>query len=97
MKYELRIGFIQKIRSSEIVNRNFKSILRLVDGLMTMIKYTAGFLTKIEDIVSESDYILRYENNYILAWKHQAMKRDLLFPSFPNIRQYVTPIRANHH
>lgn len=28
---------------------------------MTMIKYTAGFLTKIEDIISESDYILRYE------------------------------------
>lgn len=26
-----------------------------------MIKYTAGFLTKIEDIISESDYILRYE------------------------------------
>src|SRR5688572_16686511 len=61
MKYELRIGVIQKIRNSEIVNRNFKSILRPVDGLMTMIKYTAGFLTKIEDIVSESDYILRYE------------------------------------
>jgi hypothetical protein len=36
-------------------------ILRLVDGLMTMIKYTAAFLTKIEDIISESDYILRYE------------------------------------
>lgn len=26
-----------------------------------MIKYTTGFLTKIEDIISESDYILRYE------------------------------------
>lgn len=26
-----------------------------------MIKYTAAFLTKIEDIISESDYILRYE------------------------------------
>lgn len=26
-----------------------------------MIKYTAGFQTKIEDIISESDYILRYE------------------------------------
>jgi hypothetical protein len=38
-----------------------KSILRPVDGLTTMIKYTAGFLTKIEDIISESDYILRYE------------------------------------
>lgn len=35
--------------------------MRPVDRLTTMIKYTAGFLTKIEDIVSESDYILRYE------------------------------------
>jgi hypothetical protein len=35
--------------------------LRPVDGLITMIKYTTGFLTKIEDIISESDYILRYE------------------------------------
>lgn len=26
-----------------------------------MIKYTAAFQTKIEDIISESDYILRYE------------------------------------
>jgi hypothetical protein len=50
-----------KIRNSKIVNRKFKTILRPVDGLTTMIKYTAGFLTKIEDIISESDYILRYE------------------------------------
>lgn len=35
--------------------------MRTVDGLRTMIKYTAAFLTKIEDIISESDYILRYE------------------------------------
>ena len=35
--------------------------MRPVDGLTTMIKYTAAFLTKIEDIISESDYILRYE------------------------------------
>ncbi|MBI3220931.1 MAG: hypothetical protein HYZ44_15560 [Bacteroidetes bacterium] len=26
-----------------------------------MIKYTTQFLTKLEDLVSESDYILRYE------------------------------------
>lgn len=26
-----------------------------------MIKYTSGFLTKLEDIIAESDYILRYE------------------------------------
>ena len=26
-----------------------------------MIKYTTGFLTKLEDLISESDYILRYE------------------------------------
>lgn len=28
---------------------------------MTMIKYTTGFLTKLEDLISESDYALRYE------------------------------------
>ena len=26
-----------------------------------MIKYTAAFLTRLEDIIAESDYILRYE------------------------------------
>jgi hypothetical protein len=26
-----------------------------------MIKYTTGFLTKLEDLISESDYTLRYE------------------------------------
>lgn len=26
-----------------------------------MIKYTTGFLTKLEDVISESDYVLRYE------------------------------------
>lgn len=26
-----------------------------------MIKYTTGFLTKLEDLISESDYALRYE------------------------------------
>lgn len=32
----------------------------IVDS-MTTIKYTTGYLTKIEDLISESDYILRYE------------------------------------
>ena len=26
-----------------------------------MIKYTTGFLTRLEDIIAESDYVLRYE------------------------------------
>lgn len=26
-----------------------------------MVKYTAAFLSKLEDLISESDYILRYE------------------------------------
>lgn len=26
-----------------------------------MIKYTTGFLTKLEEIIAESDYVLRYE------------------------------------
>jgi hypothetical protein len=29
--------------------------------MTTMIKYTTGFLTKLEDLVAESDYTLRYE------------------------------------
>ena len=38
------------------------TILRLLNAMMmTTIKYTTSFLTKIEDMVSESDYILRYE------------------------------------
>jgi hypothetical protein len=28
---------------------------------MSTIKYTTGFLTKLEELISESDYILRYE------------------------------------
>ncbi len=28
---------------------------------MTMIKYTNHFLTKLEDLIAESDYTLRYE------------------------------------
>lgn len=28
---------------------------------MTVIKYTNQFLTKLEDLIAESDYILRYE------------------------------------
>jgi hypothetical protein len=31
------------------------------DGLTTMIKYTTSFQTKLEDLISESDYVLRYE------------------------------------
>lgn len=27
----------------------------------TMIKYTTGFLNRLEDVIAESDYILRYE------------------------------------
>lgn len=28
---------------------------------MSTIKYTTAFLTKLEDLISESDYVLRYE------------------------------------
>ena len=31
------------------------------DLVNIMIKYTTGFLTKLEDIIAESDYVLRYE------------------------------------
>lgn len=32
-----------------------------------MVKYTTGFLTKLEDLISESDYILRYEKGNFKA------------------------------
>ncbi|MBS1558019.1 MAG: hypothetical protein JST69_04755 [Bacteroidetes bacterium] len=32
-----------------------------------MIKYTAPFLTKMEDLIAESDYILRYEKGNFKA------------------------------
>ncbi|HLT73375.1 MAG TPA: hypothetical protein VKZ75_12020 [Cyclobacteriaceae bacterium] len=32
-----------------------------------MIKYTTSFLTKLEDIIAESDYILRYEKGNFKA------------------------------
>ncbi|MBS1951737.1 MAG: hypothetical protein OJF59_001614 [Cytophagales bacterium] len=32
-----------------------------------MIKYTAPFLTKLEDLIAESDYILRYEKGNFKA------------------------------
>jgi hypothetical protein len=35
--------------------------LRAVLKPLHMIKYTTQFLTKIEDLVAESDYVLRYE------------------------------------
>jgi hypothetical protein len=36
-------------------------ILQPIDNHLFMIKYTTGFLTKLEDLISESDYMLRYE------------------------------------
>jgi hypothetical protein len=36
-------------------------ILRPLKGSDTMIKYTNQFLLKIEEMIGESDYILRYE------------------------------------
>jgi hypothetical protein len=36
-------------------------LFRKSDFLTTMIKYTTQFLTKLEDLVAESDYTLRYE------------------------------------
>jgi len=34
---------------------------------ITMIKYTNQFLTKMEDLIAESDYILRYEKGNFKA------------------------------
>jgi hypothetical protein len=40
---------------------NFKLNLRLTNSPLRMIKYTNQFLTKLEDLIAESDYVMRYE------------------------------------
>jgi hypothetical protein len=42
-------------------NRNLFCILQPQKQPLKMIKYTNQFLTKLEDLIAESDYVLRYE------------------------------------
>ena len=49
---------------------NFESASRVRNFALTtmiMIKYTNQFLTKLEDLIAESDYILRYEKGNFKA------------------------------
>jgi hypothetical protein len=41
------------------INRKYR--VSLQEERMAMIKYTTQFLTKLEDLIAESDYTLRYE------------------------------------
>lgn len=41
--------------------KDYIAILRCENSPLRMIKYTTSFLTKLEDLIAESDYILRYE------------------------------------
>ena len=51
-----------------------------------MIKYTTGFLTKLEEIISESDYVLRYEkgnfkSGYCLLKEQKIMIVNKFYPT----------------
>jgi hypothetical protein len=51
-----------------------------------MIKYTNQFLTKLEDLIAESDYILRYEKGnfkagYCLLKEQKIMIINKFFPT----------------
>lgn len=51
-----------------------------------MIKYTTSFLTKLEDLVSESDYMLRYEkgnfkSGYCLLKEQKIMIVNKFYPT----------------
>ncbi len=53
---------------------------------MTMIKYTTGFLTKLEDLILESDYSLRYEkgnfkSGYCLLKDQKIMIINKFYPT----------------
>jgi hypothetical protein len=53
---------------------------------MTMIKYTTGFLTKLEDLILESDYSLRYEkgnfkSGYCLLKDQKIMIVNKFYPT----------------
>ncbi len=52
----------------------------------TMIKYTTSFLTKLEDLISESDYMLRYEkgnfkSGYCLLKEQKIMIVNKFYPT----------------
>jgi len=51
-----------------------------------MVKYTTQFLNRLEDVVSESDYILRYEkgnfkSGYCLLREQKIMVVNKFFPT----------------
>lgn len=51
-----------------------------------MIKYTTSFLTKLEDLISESDYMLRYEkgnfkSGYCLLKEQKIMIVNKFYPT----------------
>lgn len=51
----------QEIPQSQSQNSKYALSLPLENVKATMIKYTIQFLTKLEDLIAESDYTLRYE------------------------------------
>ena len=66
---------------------------------MTMIKYTTGFLTKLEDLILESDYSLRYEkgnfkSGYCLLKEQKIMIVNKFYPMEGKINALLDILRT---
>ncbi len=64
-----------------------------------MIKYTPAFLTKLEDLVAESDYILRYEkgnfkSGYCLLKEQKIMIINKFFTTEGKINALLDILRG---
>jgi hypothetical protein len=64
-----------------------------------MIKYTAQFLTKLEDLIAESDYILRYEkgnfkSGYCLLKEQKIMIVNKFFTTEGKINALLEILRT---
>jgi hypothetical protein len=69
--------------------------------MMTTIKYTTGFLTKLEDLVSESDYILRYEkgnfkSGYCLLKDQKVMIVNKFYTTEGKINTLLDILKLSH-
>ena len=58
-----------------------------------MIKYTQGFVDKLEDVLSESQYIVRYERgNFQSGWCLLEQKRVVVLNKFLNVEGRVNTL-----
>ena len=50
-----------KLKTQDYVHKTKFPILHPTNSPLRMIKYTTQFLTKLEELIAESDYVMRYE------------------------------------